>query len=120
VDHHFILEVSDVLNWVTHSEVVIESKSRKFSWELTLLDLFEERKIVDFVIGLGGPTTWPPRCAFGSARRGQGDWKLVVPELVLSLCQIVLEGWDLGHELLTKQSQLLLLLEDILAIDICS
>ena len=41
----------------------------------------------------------------------------VVLELTPSLCWIVLEGCDLGLELLVEQSQLLLLSEDILAIE---
>ena len=33
LDYHFISKMPDVLNWVAHSEVVVESWSRELFWE---------------------------------------------------------------------------------------
>ena len=48
VDPHLVSEVSDVLNWITHYGVEVESGSREFPRELAPLDLFGERRIMDF------------------------------------------------------------------------
>jgi len=40
VDHHLVPKVSDVLNWIIHSGVVVESGNREFPQEFTPLDLF--------------------------------------------------------------------------------
>ena len=48
VDHQLILNVSNVLNWITHFRVIVKSGSQEFPQELALLDLFRERRIVDF------------------------------------------------------------------------
>ena len=47
VDHHLVLKVSDMLNWITYSKVIVKSRSQKFCQELTLLDLLGERTIVN-------------------------------------------------------------------------
>ena len=48
VDYHFVPKMSDVLNWVAHSRVVVEGQSRELPRELALQDLLRKRGVEDF------------------------------------------------------------------------
>ena len=52
VIYHLVPKVHDVLNWVTHSGVVIEGQSCKLTPKLALQDFLGERRVRDFVISL--------------------------------------------------------------------
>ena len=47
VDHYFVSEVPDVLNWIAHSGLSVEDGSREFYREFTLLNIFGERRVAD-------------------------------------------------------------------------
>ena len=65
----------------------------------------------------GDLASWLLRSAFGLVHQGSGARRPVVIGVALCLHWVVLEGGDLGQELLVKQSQLLLLLKDVFAVE---
>ena len=48
VDYHLILEVSNVLDWVARSAIIIKGQSCKLFRELAVQNLFREREVEDF------------------------------------------------------------------------
>ena len=42
LDHHLISKMSDILDWVTYSEVIVEDQSCELLQKLTLYNLFGE------------------------------------------------------------------------------
>jgi len=55
-NHYLVPEVTNVLNWIIHSGVIVESESREFPRELAPLDLFGERIIINFCYRGGWPS----------------------------------------------------------------
>ena len=47
VEHHFILKLPDMQNWIVYSRVAIEGESYEFSRKFTLLDIFGEPRVVE-------------------------------------------------------------------------
>jgi len=65
----------------------------------------------------GDPAVWPPRSASGSVRRECGGSESCCSQGPPWLHWIARKGCDLDQELLVEQFQLLLLLEDVFAIE---
>ena len=44
---HLVLKMSAVLNWITRSDVAVESGSREFPQKFTFLDIFGKQGVVE-------------------------------------------------------------------------
>ena len=102
VDHHLILVVSNVLDQIAHSRIVIENESWEFSLEPALLYLLGEKGIENF----GNLSCWValelglPNPLLNQRVEGMEIRRPYVLELALHLCWAILEGRKLVLELL--------------------
>ena len=47
VEHHLVLKMSDVLNWITRSGVAVKGGSQEFPRKFIFLDIFGKRGVVE-------------------------------------------------------------------------
>ena len=64
-------------------------------------------------MGSGAEVTWPPQSTSKLALRGSGNLGTPALRVAFCPCEVVLEGSDLGLELLEEQLQLLLFTKDV-------